>query len=217
MFRRWRQLAADVEVYAVELPGHGVRIREAPGTHLSTMVGQIAQAMLAYAEKPFAFFGHSMGALIAFELARRLRREAGIEPVHLFVSGREAPQVPVSDALYHTLPDDELKNALRDLNGTPTEVFESSELIQLVLPVLRADFELVETYVYSDDAPLSCPITAFGGKRDATVRAQKLEPWREQTTASFALRMFEGDHFFLRQAAEPLLRALTNELWRYAE
>ena len=212
MFRRWRGELPGVDVRAVELPGHGTRAREAPLTNLPTLVRQVAEAIEARAGRPFAFFGHSLGALVAFEVARALRREYGIEPLHLFVSGREAPHVASADPSYHALPDDELLQVLRDLKGTPAEVLENVELMQMLLPLLRADFALVESYHYSVDAPLRCAITAYGGTDDATVRIERLEAWREQTTGPFTVRMIEGDHFFLHDLGSPLLRGIAHDL-----
>src|SRR5262249_55388812 len=144
-----------------------------------------------------AFFGHSMGAMISFELARYLRRKHRLSPHHLFVSGRRAPQIPMTEAPSYNLPESGFYEKLRLLNGTPTEVLEQPELMELVLPMLRADFSVVETYAYTTDAPLDCPVTAFGGLQDHRVERGMLEAWREQTTSTFTLRMLPGDHFFL--------------------
>ncbi|MEO6525875.1 MAG: alpha/beta fold hydrolase [Gemmatimonadaceae bacterium] len=215
-FRRWGELSPVVEVCAIELPGRGTRMAEPPVRSAAALVPLIARGLEAHLDLPFAFFGHSMGAMLAFEVARHLRRESRVAPLHLFVSGREAPQLADDGPRYHGLPDDELTAVLRELNGTPAEVLDNADLMRLMLPVVRADLEVSETYRYAIDAPLDCPITAFGGRRDASVRSTHLDAWREQTTAVFALRLFEGDHFFLHQAAAPLLRALAHDLERYA-
>ena len=215
-FRRWGALAASVEVCAVELPGRGRRMAEPPIRRTASLVPLIARGLEAHLDLPCAFFGHSLGAVLAFEVARLLHRTSGVSPLHLFVSGREAPQLPDDGPKYHGLPDEELKSVLRDLNGTPAEVLENADLMGLMLPVIRADLELSETYSYASGIPLDCPITAFGGRRDATVRPDRLLAWGELTTASFAVRLFEGDHFFLHQAAGPMLRAVGHELERYA-
>src|SRR5207237_545469 len=123
--------------------------------------------LLPYLNKPFAFFGHSMGALLSFELARRLQGQYQLSPVRLFVSGRGAPHLPDLDTPRHTLPDAELLEELRRLNGTPMEILDHPELLQLMLPLLRADFAICETYVYADGVRLSCPLTALGGLNDA--------------------------------------------------
>ncbi len=215
IFRDWSKgLPPTVEVCSVQLPGRQNRVKEAPLTCLSALVEKVAQAIRAYLDKPFALFGHSMGALVSFELARYLRREDGIEPVRLFVSGRAAPQLADERLPIYNLPTPEFTEKLRELNGTPEDVFEHPELMQLALPILRADFQLIETYAYSAETPLSYPIVAFGGLRDSEVSREHLEAWREQTIAGFSLRMFDGDHFFIQQAEPLLLRTLSQELYR---
>lgn len=215
IFRGWpKGLPPTVEVCSVQLPGRQTRLKEAPLTCLLTLVEKVAQAIRVYLDKPFAFFGHSMGALISFELARYLRREDGIEPVRLLVSGRAAPQLPSARLPIYNLPTPEFTEKLRDLKGTPEDVFEHPELMQLALPLLRADFQMIETYTYTTEAPLSCQIAAFGGLKDDEVSREHLEAWREQTTAGFTLRMFDGDHFFIQHAEPLLLRTLSQELCR---
>lgn len=185
---------------------------ESPFTHLEPVVKNLASALLPYLDKPFAFFGHSMGALISFELTRLLRRDDQLSPVHLFISGRRAPQLPDSDSPIHDLPESAFLEELRHLNGTPPEVLENAELMQLFLPMLRADFSVVETYAYTPEPPLNCPITVFGGLQDSKASCDELEAWREQTKASFVLQMFPGDHFFLHSAQPLLLQSLSQKL-----
>ena len=217
IFRGWQEgLPAAVEVCPVELPGRGRRLREPPFTKLTTLVEATAEAILPLLDKPFAFFGHSMGAMISFELARRLRREHAPTPVHLFVSGRRAPHIPDTDPPTYDLPEPEFLDELRRLNGTPQEVLEHAELIQLMMPLLRADFEVVQTYRYTPGPPLDCPITAFGGLHDVEVPREYLEAWRDYTAAGFTLRMMPGDHFFLHTAQRLLLQVLAQELQRLA-
>jgi len=172
----------------------------------------MAAAFGAYSDLPFAFFGHSMGSLISFELARRLRRERQQEPIHLFVSGRSAPQLPDEEPPAHNLPEPEFLEELRRLNGTPKEALAYPELMQILIPILRADFSVCETYIYTEEPPLACPISAFGGTQDSDVSREDMEAWRRQTRASFTLRMFSGDHFFLHSAEEQLLTILAEEI-----
>ncbi len=211
IFRKWSDtLPRDIEVCPIQLPGRGTRLTEPPFTKLSCLIEALAQALDPLLDKPFAFFGHSLGALIAFELARQIRRQHGVHPVHLFVSAGRAPQIPHRAPPIHTLPDKEFLAELRRLNGTPRELLDHEELMEVMLPILRADFALYETYLYSTEPPLSCPISAFGGLQDRRVSASDLEAWRSQTSASFSLRMFPGDHFFLKESL--LLQALPQEL-----
>lgn len=135
-----------------------------------------------------------------------------MSPVHLFVSGHRAPQVPDRDPPIHALPESEFLQELRRFNGTPQAVLENAELMELLLPTLRADFAVVETYAYTPEPPLNCPIAAFGGLQDREVSGDELEAWREQTNASFVLEMFPGDHFFLHSAGSLLLQSLSQKL-----
>jgi 4'-phosphopantetheinyl transferase len=153
-----------------------------------------------------------MGALVAFELSRWLQREHGLKPVPLFVSGCGAPQAPRGRTAVHELPADQFKQELRRLNGTPAAALDNDELMDLVLPSLRADFSLCETYEYAAGPPLSCPIIAVGGLGDDTVGRQELDAWREQTTGPFRVRMLPGDHFFLHGAQALLTQALARDL-----
>jgi medium-chain acyl-[acyl-carrier-protein] hydrolase len=213
IFRTWADgLPADVEVCPIQLPGRGTRLMEPLFTQLSPLIQALAQALLPLLDKPFAFFGHSLGALVSFELARQLRRQYGVQPVRLFVSAGRAPQLPHRGLPVHTLPEGDFLAELRRLNGTPRAVLEHEELMQIALPVLRADFAVYETYVYSTELPLNCPISTFGGLRDRTVSQSDLEAWREQTRSSFSLQMFPGDHFFLNTTQPLLLRVLSQEL-----
>ena len=213
LYRTWpAELPDTIEVCMAELPGRGSRLNEPPFTRLESIVDFLANAIKPYLDKPFAFFGHSMGAMISFELACRLREKVVAKPAHLFVSGRRAPQMPDTNPFTYNLPTSKLLEELRRLNGTPIEVLENPELMHLMLPLLRADFEVVETYVYSPGPALDCPITAFGGLQDQEVSREEVEAWREQTIASFSLRMLPGGHFFLHTARQLLLQMLSKEL-----
>lgn len=212
VFRTWpADLPSYFEVYAAQLPGRGARMAESPFTHISAMVASIADGLRPHLSKPFAFFGHSMGAIIGFELARLLRREGRPGPFHLFVSGHAAPQLPDTSRRTYDLPEQELIEELRRLNGTPPEVLAQPELMQLMLPILRADFEVCQTYECSTEPPLDCPVTVFGGMDDVETGRERLEPWREQTSAPFSLKMLPGDHFFLNGAQSQILRVIDQQ------
>lgn len=214
-FRHWSTALPNcVEVYVVQLPGRETLVREPPLTRLSEIVEAVVPELLPYLDKPFAFFGHSMGAFISFEVACLLRRAYQMQPAHLFVSGCRAPQVKRTKQPIYNLPDARFLEELRRLNGTPAEVLEHPELMQLMKPLLRADFEVSETYTYTPTAPLDCLITAFGGLDDPEAKRTELKAWCERTTASFALQMFPGDHFFLHTSQPDLLQAIGNQLQR---
>lgn len=216
-FRTWPSyLPPHVEVCAVQLPGRGGRIGTPPFTEAQALVRSAAPALLPYMDVPFAFFGHSMGGLLAFELARHLRDRGGPRPQHLFISGRRAPQVADDSPHTYNLPEAEFIEEVARLNGTPREVLENEELMRLVTPLLRSDFSVCQTYEYVPGPPLDCPISVFGGVRDLEVTREHLEGWREQTVAGITLRMFPGDHFFIHSEQEAFLHVLSQELMRYA-
>jgi surfactin synthase thioesterase subunit len=215
IFRTWQDsLPGTIKVYPAHLPGRESRLRETPITRLPAIIEEISHAIHPHLDRPFGFFGHSMGALISFELTRYLRRTYSIEPHHLFVSGHRAPQLGNQLNKTSHLPEPEFLKVLRDLNGTLPGVLEHPELLHLMIPLLRADFAVCETYAYTDEAPLSCPITVFGGLQDDQITREHLGAWRDHTTGSFALNMFPGDHFFLRTTEQLLLGKLYRDLQR---
>lgn len=218
IYRSWAQLLPPcVEVCPVQLPGRDRRIAEPPFTNLLQLVRATGEELRPYLDKPFAFFGHSMGAVLSFELAHHLSAELQLSPLHLFVSGRRAPQLQSKDPAFYDLPKAQLLQELRKLKGTPPDVLEHPDLMELMLPLLRADFELCDTYTYSVRPPLSCPITALGGLRDSTVSRADLEAWQEQTRGPLSLRMFPGDHFFLHSDEVRLLDVIGRVTQQLAE
>lgn len=213
MYRPWMSIAPKgLEICPIQLPGREGRLAEPPFTSVFPLVEVLAEVLRPQLGSPFALFGHSMGSLICFELVRELRRRCGVEPVHLFVSGFGAPHLPDPDPPIHLLPEDEFLQEVRRFNGTPEEVLQHPELMALLLPVLRADLTLVETYTYTAAAPLSCPISVFGGTNDPEISASELAQWEQHTTGAFRLRMLPGDHFFLHAARAGMLEAIANDV-----
>ena len=212
-FRGWPDaFPQSVQVSAVQLPGRGERVSEPAFKHLPEMVQALGPVLSPFLNKPFAFFGHSMGGLISLELTRWLRRTGGPMPVHLFIAGRRAPQLPEDEAPSHDLPEAEFIERLRQLNGTPQEVLDHPELMQLMVPMLRADFSVCETYQYKSEPPLNIPITVFGGRDDIDVSREKLEPWQAHTTGSFSFHTFPGDHFFIHSAQAQIIDVIRKSL-----
>lgn len=213
VYRAWANtLPPELEVCAVQLPGRENRLVEPLFERAAPLVDTLAEVLEPYLDMPFAFFGHSMGALIAFELARELRRARGQTPVHLFAAGRPAPQVIKRDAPVYQMSRDKFLDQLRFLNGTPSAILQNPELMELVLPILRADFALNETYMYYQEEPFGCPLSAFGGRDDPKVDPNELKLWERQTTATFRLRMLPGNHFFINSEQATLLRAIADDL-----
>jgi len=213
IYRPWtRHIHPDIEVVPALLPGRELRLRETAYTRLEPLVEALTREIFPLLDRPFALFGHSMGGIISFELARRLRLERGIEPKHLFISARRAPQLPQQDPEIHNLPDAEFLAEIQQLNGSPKEVLEHAELMKLLLPMLRGDFAIVRTYTYVPGPPLKCPITLIGGTSDDTATQAKLEGWCVQTTGRCRVRMLEGDHFFINQQQPAVLRIIEDTL-----
>jgi medium-chain acyl-[acyl-carrier-protein] hydrolase len=215
VFRRWPdRLPTSVEVCAVQLPGRETRFHEPAFNRLTPLVETLARELRPSFDRPFAFFGHSLGGLVAFELARYLRQLGGPQPVCLFASGRRAPQIPNLDPPVHDLPEPAFCEELRRFSGTPPAVLGHDELMALVIPRLRADFGISETYAYTPAPPFAFPIFALGGLEDPRVERPQLEAWREQTTAAFQLWMLPGNHFFLHSAEDQVLEIVGDELSR---
>ena len=211
------ELAPEIEVYPIQLPGRGGRWREPPITSISALVPALDEAVGPLLDPPYAFFGHSLGSYIAFEWARHLRREGRLGPAALIVSAAHAPQIPDPNLTSHLMPEEQLLEELRRFDGIPRELLDSPELIALMLPTLRADLTMCETYAYGDEPPLACHLLVYGGERDAKVSPEYLLPWKVQASGAFRLRMFPGNHFFLfKEARAAVVQALREDLWRYA-
>ncbi len=214
VFHKWAsQFPASMEVWTASYPGRGSRYGEAPIRQIKTLAEMLSEAIRPLLDKPFALFGHSMGGLLAFELARNLRRHSLPPPERLFVSACGAPHLPDPHPLLHRLPDADFINSLQQLHGLPVEVLEHPALLQVLLPVLRADFEAFENYLpTAGETPLHCPVVAFGGLDDPRVNRARLEGWVQHTDSSFEAYYFPGDHFFLRQAQGEVIAAIIAEL-----
>lgn len=216
-FRPWKtHLPAAISLYSIQLPGRENRFTELPLTDLKQMIAPIVHGLLPeLATVPYAFFGHSMGAIIAFEVTRQLQRQQAPLPRHLLVSGKKAPQsANILPPIQH-LPDQAFIQALNDrYGGIDPLILQHRELLDLLLPVLRGDITAIENYCYQPDIPLACPITAYGGRQDPQVTLADLEAWREQTQypSLFQAHLLEGGHFFINESRTALLAHILSQL-----
>jgi surfactin synthase thioesterase subunit len=211
-YRDWSaHLPDDVEVVSVQLPGRENRFAEPAIESMEQLVGPLLAGLAGYLIPPFALFGHSMGALIAFALAHRMRQR-GMAPVVLFASGCRAPHLPSRSPAWHTLPDREFLAVIRGLGGIPPELLAERQFLDAMLPTLRSDCTLIETYLARPQTPLSCPVSVFGGLRDGEVPPEDLQAWSHHTTGPFRVHLLPGDHFFVNSARSALLRLVASEL-----
>ncbi len=212
-YRDWpAYFTDDVEIVAIQLPGREDRFCEPPIDSAELLAGQLLEGLSGYLDGPFALFGHSMGALIAFELTRRLG-SMGVEPVHFFASGCRAPHLPNRSPDRHALPDREFVAAIRDLNGVPADLLENADFLDLILPTLRSDFKVAETYTpHSRARLLHCPVSVFGGIQDEEVPLDYLESWSRYTTGPFHVHLLPGDHFFVNSSRASLLRLVISKI-----
>jgi surfactin synthase thioesterase subunit len=211
-FRPWRApLAPEIAVRRVLLPGREWRLEEPPFRHITELLGPLCAALEPHLDQPYAVFGHSMGAVVAFEVARWFSRSSAAGPRCLIVSGRRAPGLPPGRRLSE-LPDDEFVAEVGRLNGIPPEILDEPELLEMMLPALRADYELTETYQPLPGGLLNCPVVAYLGTDDPEVDYDAMLRWREVTTGEFSVRLFRGDHFYLKGGRPDVLEAVRDDL-----
>lgn len=218
VFNRWvESFPAEIEVNAVQLPGHETRISETPFTRLGPLLTALGEAMLDRLDRPFALFGHSMGALVGFELTRLLRRDFRLSPTHLFLSGLRPVHLPDTDPPLHTLDADAALRELSTQYGAPATLLEDPELQRLMLPLIRADFEVCETYEYRHEEPLDCPVSVFGGTRDPRVSHRDLIEWQRHASTPITLRLIDGGHSLMESAAAEVAAGVLEQLCGRAE
>ena len=213
VFRDWeKDIIGDAELVAIQLPGRDNRYDEPLLCSISQVVDQLIENFNNYIYKPFVFFGHSMGALIAFEFARALRRKRISQPKHLIVAGTRAPQIFREKQPIHDLPDVEFIKELKKYNGIPSPILYDKEFISTFLPIIRSDFCISETYEYMNEQSLNCPITALGGLIDNTFNKENLLKWKEQTIGSFKYYFLSGDHFFIKFSYKEVIKIINQTL-----
>ncbi len=213
VFSKWAAgFSSDIETWIAHYPGRGSRHNEPPIKQILVLAEHLSEAIQPFMDKPFAFLGHSLGGLVAFELARHLRRNDLPQPEILFISACGAPHIPDPYPPIHALPDAEFLRSLQQLKGIPSELFHQPDMLQLLLPILRADFQAMESYDYASEPPLNCPLVAFGGLDDPRLSRERLDGWCSHTNSDFRSQYFSGDHFFIQTARETVITAITNEL-----
>ncbi len=198
----------DTQVLAVRLPGREARLQEKPLDTVDAVLEALREPALPFLDRPYTVLGHSLGALLAFEWLRDLRRDGLPRPELLVVSGRRAPHLASLTRDVHALPEDALVAELRGYNGTPEAILRDRGARALFLPTIRADFKISEHYVHVEGAPLACPILALGGVRDTLVPMPDLMDWARHTTAGFDAHLLPGDHFFQNDGLGPVLGLL---------
>lgn len=209
------ELPAGVELGAVELPGHGGRLREVPFTRLRPLIEHVTDRLAERIDKPYVLFGYSMGALLAYEIAHELARRRWAGPRALIVAASEAPHAPPSRSPVHDLPRAVLLDRLDRFEGANTAMLRNEELGEVMLPRLRADMAVCETYAHQARPPLDCPLAAFGGESDTNVPRASLEAWAELTSGDFSVTYIPGGHFFLDSSRAVFAERLSAELARF--
>lgn len=212
VYRNWSKLLPnDFEAFAIQAPGRETRFMEPFVSSIAELANQAAQAILRETEKSVVLFGHSLGAACAFETARVLERLGHI-PELLIISGRQCPGTASKRAPIAHLSDEQFLEQVRTYKGTPSAVLDNKELMELLLPLLRADFNLSEQYRPKQEPLLSCPILGLGSTEDEWLDRETLEPWGKLTRGGFESHWFEGDHFYLNQQTEELLNVIKEKI-----
>lgn len=213
MFRHWGAGMPDgVEVCPIELPGRGTRRGERCVTSMSALVETIAMEIGPLLDLPFAIFGYSMGGLLGFELARALRRLYGREPAALLVAAQNAPSIPLERPTARRSTDEELGAALHRSGGMSEEALANARFMRAFLPVLRADYTLVDAYSYAPERPLRCPIHLYTGTEDALVSRPGRSEWRRETIGDFVVHRFPGGHYFVQEDEGAFLASVSGLL-----
>ncbi|WP_410984479.1 thioesterase II family protein [Bacillus cereus] len=210
VYSKWKKLMAPfIEVNEVELAGRGRRMNEPLIENMEEMVEDIYYSIKDYITEPYAIFGHSMGGLLTYELCHKLQKEGYPDPVHVFVSGRKAPQLKARRKIIHDLPNEEFISEILKYDGMDKSIFENKELADIFLPILKADFKLIETYEFN--APfnlLNSDISVFHGIDDKAVDFEELSHWSEVTKKESKIYTFPGGHFFINEYTEQVVNKI---------
>ena len=209
VFRAWnKDLPESIELCPLQLPGRETRVMEPAFSRIEPLIASLADAMKPLLDLPYLFFGYSMGAIIAFELTRALREKFGSTPAHLFLAARRGPRVPDPYPRTENLDNREFVDTLRRLGGTPRQILDNPQVLEIILPMLRGDFALCENYTYVPGTLMDCPITVFGGEDDPKTTRETLAAWSSETSSSCRVKMVAGDHFFIHSSQAELLKTI---------
>jgi len=213
IFRSWApRLSPLIDLVPVQLPGREERFRERAHRRMEPLVDALSAEIGAKLAPPFAFLGYSMGALVAYEIARRLEETGGVAPALVAVGAHRAPRLPRVEPPLHALPGAEFWSHLNRYGGVDSKVMGDERIRAVFEPTLRADFEVVETYRHRPGPPLRCPVLAFAGRADAFAAPDAMRPWDEVSSGGFELVVFDGGHFFLRSEADAMIRSIETRL-----
>ena len=202
-----------LEIHSIQLPGRETRLREKSLHSAEALVQGVVEALIPVMTHASIFLGHSMGSLLAFEVCRELRRRKARLPLKLLACGSKPPHLVHLNRRLHHLDDRTfIDTIVRDYNGIPRELLDQPEIVELICPILKADFAVMETYVHCEEPPLGIPIVAFGGETDDTVPRSDLLQWNRHTASGFKERIFSGGHFFINESREAVVRAVLEEV-----
>lgn len=216
IYQKWAtQLPPDVEMWSIRLPGRETRLRDPLFYSLPPLIESIANTLAPHLEQPYLLFGHSLGSLISFELSRHLNHLGKPLPQQLLLSGHRAPHRPPLNPPIHQANDELFLARIKAMGGTPDAFFEMTDLVELMLPTLRADFTIWENYQYQEDSPLDIPITVFGSDEDRDAAEADFFAWEQHTSSEFVAHMFHGNHFYFQDDPQPLIALMNNSLEQY--
>jgi medium-chain acyl-[acyl-carrier-protein] hydrolase len=208
----WKAMPASIELRVGQLPGREARFKQTPISNLQVAIDRLADAFEKHLDRPYAVFGYSMGALLGFEIVRELRKRGAPPPMQLMVAAKSAPQRPSHTPPLSHLPRQEFIAGVRRYYEPPQDAWTMAELVEMILPSLRADMAICDMYRYRSEAPLSCPIIAFCGDRDHSVPSDDVAAWRDQTTGYFEMNTYHGGHFFINDHLAEVQRKVISVL-----
>ncbi|MBE5096681.1 thioesterase [Bacillus thuringiensis] len=214
IYANWKKyLDPSIELHAIKLSGRGKRFNESLYSSLDKAIEDIYSQIKPYLHKPFIFFGHSMGSLLAYELAYKVKQLNGVNPFHMFLSGGKTPQGYANEnKKIHLFPNEEFKNEIKQMGGTPQEILDNPELLDIFIPILKSDFKIIENYIFSsDNFKFDCNITVLHGRKD-DISEEEILRWKLYTKKNCNIVPFEGGHFFINECTESIVKLINQEI-----